>query len=213
MDWTVWLMFVLTEGALSATPGPAVLLVVSQGLRCGSNRALFTAVGILTANAFYFAISGTGVGALLVGSAVLFTAIKWAGAAYLLVLGARALVRPRPLARADGANGDGTDGDADVRRRTLFLRGAVLQLSNPKALLFFAAILPQFLDRAQPVVPQLLVLGVTSILLELGVLAAYGAAAARAARVVLRPRFAAATGRLSGALLVGAGLGLARIER
>jgi len=86
----------------------------------------------------------------------------------------------------------------------------VLQLSNPKALLFFVAILPQFIDRGRPIVLQILLLGITSIVLEFAALAAYGAAAARSAHVLLQPRYAAFTGRLSGALLVAAALGLPR---
>ncbi|HKB07109.1 MAG TPA: LysE family translocator [Candidatus Polarisedimenticolia bacterium] len=207
MDWTVWLMFTLTEGALIVTPGPAVLLVVSQGLRCGSAGALWSAVGILASNALYFAVSGTGVGAMLAASSRLFTAVKWAGAGYLLYLGAMALIRPRPLHGIGRApNGPGSE------RRTLFLRGLVLQLTNPKALLFFVAILPQFINRERPILFQLLVLGITSIVLEFVVLAVYGAAAARAARVIMQPRFATVTSRLSGALLVGAALGLLRIK-
>lgn len=208
MDFGVWIMFVLTDGAIIVTPGPAVLLVFSQGLRCGSPGARWSAVGILAANALYFAVSGTGVGALLVASGPLFTVIKWAGAGYLLYLGAVALLRPPPLPGAHG-----TAASADSGRRTLFLRGFILQLSNPKALLFFVAILPQFIDQGRPIVLQILVLGVTSIVLEFVVLASYGSAAARAARVVMQPRFATATSRLSGVLLVGAALGLARLER
>ena len=80
-------------------------------------------------------------------------------------------------------------------------------------LLFFVAILPQFIDRGRPIVFQILVLGVTSIVLEFMVLTAYGAAAERASRVAMQPRFATATSRLSGGLLVGAALGLTRLER
>ena len=208
MDWTVWMMFALTELALSAAPGPAVLFVISQGLRCRSALALWAALGILAANALYFAVSGTGVGALLVASNHLFTVVKWAGAAYLLYLGAVALLRPPPLP------GERRTADrADSGSGTLFLRGIVLQLSNPKALLFFVAILPQFIDRGRPIVFQILVLGVTSIVLEFVVLTAYGTVAARAARLAMQPRFAAVTSRLSGALLVGAALGLSRLER
>jgi homoserine/homoserine lactone efflux protein len=206
MSWSVWILFVLMDGALIVTPGPAVLLVVSQGLRRGSAGALWSALGILVANAFYFAVSGTGVGALLAASGGLFTVIKWAGAAYLLYLGAMALLRP-PLPGA-GA----TTGGADSGRRALLLRGIVLQLSNPKALLFFVAILPQFIDRGRPFVLQILILGVTSIVLEFVVLSAYGAAAARSARVLMQPRFATATSRFSGVLLVGAALGLLRLR-
>ena len=203
MDWTVWLMFVLTDVALRVTPGPAVLFVVSQGLRRGSTQALWSAFGILAANGFYFAISGTGVGALLATSGRLFTAIKWAGAGYLFYLDVLALLRP-PRPGGDRGAADGAPSD----RRTLSLQGLALQLSNPKALLFFVAILPQFIDRSRPIVMQILVLGVTSI-----VLAAYGAAAARAARIAMQPRYAAATSRLSGVFLLGAALGLARLNR
>jgi homoserine/homoserine lactone efflux protein len=208
VDWTVWLMFALTEGALSVTPGPAVLFVVSQGLRRGSIDALWSAVGILAANALYFAVSGTSVGAMLAASGRLFNVVRWAGAGYLLYLGMTALIRPQPLHGISGAAaGNGSE------RRTLFLRGLFLQLTNPKALLFFVAILPQFIRRDRPVVFQLLVLGITSILLEFVVLAAYGAAAARSAVVIMRPRFASATSRLSGAFLVAAALGLLRLEK
>lgn len=207
MDWTVWTMFVVTEGVLVVAPGPAVLFVVAQGLRTRSARALWSAIGILTANAFFFALSGTGLGALLAASPVLFTVVKWAGAAYLFYLGAASWLRPRSLPQARGPS-RGTE----TRCPTLFVRGLVLQLSNPKALLFFTSILPQFIDREQSILFQLLVLGVTSILLELAVLSAYGVAAARASRLVERPRFAIVTGRVSGLLLMGSALGLAQID-
>jgi homoserine/homoserine lactone efflux protein len=207
VNWTVWMMFALTDGALIVTPGPAVLFVVSQGLRCGSAEALWSAVGILAGNTLYFSLSGTGVGALLAASGSLFTVVKWAGAGYLLYLGAMALLRPSLNPGARG-NADG----AGSGRRTLFFRGFVLQLSNPKALLFFVAILPQFIDPGRPFGLQILILGVTSIVLEFAGLAAYGAAAARSARILMQPRFATATSRLSGILLLGAALGLLRIR-
>jgi len=147
------------------------------------------------------------VGALVVASGWLFSAVKWAGAAYLFYLGATALLRPRALAVAgEVAQGAGS------ARPNLFLQGVALQLSNPKAFLFFVAILPQFINREGSILPQILVLGVTSIVLELGVLGGYGAAASRAAHVAMQPRFATATSRLSGVLLLGAALGLLRLE-
>ena len=206
MDWRVFTLFVLTDGALIVTPGPAVMLVVSQGLRRGTAGALWSAAGVLVANALYFAISGTGVGALLAASGRLFMAIQWAGAAYLLYLAAVALLRPSLPALRGTADGPGPD------RRGLVFRGLVLQMSNPKALLFFVAILPQFIDRGRPFVPQILVLGITSIVLEFVGLTAYGTIAARSARLLTQPRFATATSRLSGVFLMGAALGLLRLD-
>ncbi len=198
-------MFVLTDGVMVVMPGPAVLLVLSQGLRFGTAGTLWSVVGILAANALYFGVSGTGLGALLAASGGMFTAIRWAGAAYLLYMGAMALFRPpSPAGARETADPTGP------AWRPLFLRGLLLQLSNPKALLFFVAILPQFIVRARPILPQILILGVTSIVIELVVLSAYGAAAARMARVAVQPRYAAATSRIGGALLVAAALGLLR---
>jgi homoserine/homoserine lactone efflux protein len=205
LDWTVWTMFALTEGALSASPGPAVLYVVSQGLRNGGAAPVLSAAGILAANALYFALSGTGVGTLLVGSGSLFPLVKWAGAAYLLYLGVLALVRPA------GAPSGERSALPDASRRGLFLRGFALQLSNPKALLFFVAILPQFIDPGRPVVRQIALLGATSITLEFLILLAYGSAASGAARLASRPGFGAVVNRIGGVLLVAAALGVARL--
>jgi len=208
VDWQVWTMFAVTEGALTLAPGPAVLYVVSQGLRRGSGDAHSSALGILMANGLYFAASGTGLGALLAASGRIFSVVKWAGAGYLLCLGVATFFRRTALPAGDDASEPLPRGG-----RTCFVRGLLLQLANPKALLFFVAILPQFLDRSRPVLPQVLIFGATSIVMEFVVLAAYGVAAGRAARVATTPRFATATSRVSGTLLVGAALGLARLER
>jgi homoserine/homoserine lactone efflux protein len=204
MDPTVWALFVLTDLAIMVIPGPAVLFVISQGLRRGPGSAFWAPAGILTANAIYFAISGTGIGALFATSAVLFTYVKWAGAAYLLYLGVAAFrdtgkpVAASPTREQIGAN-----------RRTMFFRGLMMQLSNPKSLLFFMAVVPQFINRNYAVIPQLLILGGSSIMLEFLVLATYGTAAAR---IALRPRFATITSRVSGMLLITAGLGLSQVD-
>ena len=87
MTWQKWAVFMVMEIVLCLTPGPAVLFVVAQGLRYGAVRSLWANLGILSGNAFYFALSATSVGALLLASNALFTAVKWAGAAYLVWLG------------------------------------------------------------------------------------------------------------------------------
>jgi threonine/homoserine/homoserine lactone efflux protein len=207
VDWTVWTMFALTEAALSASPGPAVLFVVSQGLRGRSLAPLLSAGGILGANAVYFALSGTGVGGALAGSGSLFPLVKWAGAGYVLYLGVRALLRPEAEARLALE----PPRARSAAHRGLFVRGFLLQLSNPKALLFFVAILPQFIDPERPILLQIALMGTTSIALEFLILLAYGTAASGAARLASRPGFAAALSRSSGLLLVAAALGIARL--
>jgi len=98
MSTHTWLLFALTEAVMSLTPGPAVMLVLSQGLKRGARGALWSNLGILTGNGVYFALSAAGLGAVLLASYDVFFAIKWLGAAYLVYMGVAALLsRPAPL--------------------------------------------------------------------------------------------------------------------
>jgi threonine/homoserine/homoserine lactone efflux protein len=209
MSWHTWWLFLVTETALCLTPGPAVLLVVSQGLRRGLRGSVLSSGGILSANAMYFAVSAFGLGAAILASYDLFSLIRWAGAAYLVWLGLRAIFgSPSPfLVEPDGVTAVGEP------NRRLFFNGFILQAANPKALIFFAAILPQFLNPNEPVAFQLAVLGATSLVAEFFVLLGYGLLAGRASSWARQPRFAKVADRVSGALLIGAAVGLAGVER
>jgi threonine/homoserine/homoserine lactone efflux protein len=207
MTWTTWGLFVATELVLCLTPGPAVLFVLSQALRSGPRRSLWANLGILSGNAFYFLLSAAGLGAVLLASHDLFTVVKWCGAAYLICLGLRSLIAPghaKPTDDVDGAR----SGWGVVRQ------GFVLQAANPKALLFFVALLPQFLDPSGNVPLQVGVLAVSSIAVEFFVLLGYGLAAGRLSGWARRPAVARATERVAGGLLVAAGatLGFVTIE-
>ncbi len=205
MSWGTWVAFTITETVLCLTPGPAVLFVMAQGLGRDARAALAAATGILAGNGVYFVLSATGLGAVLLASYELFSAIKWAGAAYLVWLGVRTF-RSRAALGVERAAGDAGIG-------ALVGRGFAVQVANPKALVFFTALLPQFIDPHAPVVAQVVVLGVTSLLVELAVLGTYGTVAARATRLAARPGFLTATNRVAGTLLVGAGLRMAALHR
>jgi len=205
MTWERWAVFMVMEIVLSLTPGPAVLFVVAQGLRYGGMRSLWASAGILAGNAFYFALSATGLGALLLASHDVFAAVRWVGAAYLVWLGIRTFAG-RGGGLAAVPSHDASDAASGPR---LLGRGFVLQAANPKALVFFTALLPQFIDRAAPVWPQVLILGASSVVAEAMILAGYGAFAGRASVLARRPAYARTTNRVAGALLAGAGVGLA----
>jgi homoserine/homoserine lactone efflux protein len=206
VTWEAWSLFVVTETLLCLTPGPAVLFVLAQGLGRGAGASLWASLGILAGNTFYFVLSATSLGAVLVASYDAFFAIKWAGAAYLVWLGLCAL-RARGTVLAVRPAVDGGGG------QRLIGRGFAVQGPNPKALVFFTALLPQFIDPAGSLAFQVGVLGATSVAIEFVVLAGYGVLAGRAAQLAESPLVAAWLERAAGALLIAAGLRIAALRR
>ena len=183
MPFKTWLLFLVMETALSLSPGPAVFYTVAQGVRGGLRRTLPAAAGILTANGIYFALSATSLGAIIAASARFFTVAKWVGAAYLIYLGLKALYSANSMPSvALGENPEVRDRGL----RKVYLGALTLQLANPKALLFFLALLPQFIEPGSPVVPQMLILAATSMVPEFCILTGYGWLAHRAARATAR---------------------------
>lgn len=207
MTWQIWSAFVVVETALCLTPGPAVLLVLSQALTRGAPKAIWSITGILAANTVYFILSATGVGAILLASYDLFFAIKWIGAAYLIWLGVSAFLGKSKSFSVRA--GDATP----VHGSRLFLNGFILQMSNPKALVFFTALVPQFINPHAAIVPQVAILAATSVVIEFTVQLFYAALAGRAAHLAAQPRFARITDRVAGSLLIGAGLGMAALRK
>lgn len=145
MSWDTYLIFIVTTGVVCLTPGPAALLVVAQGISNGYRHSYWAIAGIALANAVYFALSATGLAALIVASSTLFSVIKWVGVAYLFYLGISAI---RSKASALTVTSDASQAVGGMRA---FWQAVVVELSNPKALLYFVALLPQFIDPTKPI--------------------------------------------------------------
>ena len=196
-----WLLFCATELVLCISPGPAVLFVISTALRRGFKSGALAASGILASNTFYFALSATGIAAVIVASHRVFSIVKWAGAAYLIWLGLRMLLAraapPSPAAPSTSA-----------ATHLTFVRAFVVQCANPKSLIFFVALLPQFINPNDSVPRQILILGMSSVIIEFAVLSLYAALAART-RGMSHGRRSGSLERLGGALLIAAGARLA----
>jgi homoserine/homoserine lactone efflux protein len=206
MKLQLWLLFVMTEAILSISPGPAVLYVLSQAIRSGPGKSVWASWGILSSNTMYFVLSATSLGAVIVASYKLFFVIKWIGAGYLVYLGLRSFFGKNSVLSLPAENSSSRSG------WRIFRDGFLLQAANPKALLFFIAILPQFINAHRNVALQIFILGASSIIVEFIILFTYGQLAGRALATARSPRFEKLTNRVAGSLLVGAGIGLARLR-
>jgi threonine/homoserine/homoserine lactone efflux protein len=168
------LVFSAAALALIVVPGPAVLYIVAQSIDRGRLAGVVSALGVATGGLVHVTAATIGLSSLLVSSATAFTIVKYAGAAYLIVLGIQKL-REKPEESGIGA------GTASPSLRRVFAQGVVVNVLNPKTALFFLALLPQFVDVDRGVVwVQMLALGLTFILLGICSDGAYALLAARA---------------------------------
>ena len=206
MSLRVWIIFLMMETTACLSPGPAVLLVMSQGLSRGVLASMWSSCGILAANAVYFAVSATGITAVLLGSKSLFNVITWVGAAYTIWLGVRTLASSGAAASVSFS----LSASAAASSARMFTNGFVLQISKPGLLLFFVAVLPQFILPGRGVAGQVIILAVTSILIEFVILTLYGVLAAQVGKLGVGARFVALANRLSGLMLILAAVALAR---
>lgn len=203
------LAFAATVFALIVVPGPSVLFVVSRAVTVGRRAALATVVGNAAGVYAQGVFVAFGLGALMQGSVVAFTVLKLAGAAYLVFLGVRTLVRRGAL--ADVVN----VGPVEYPRSRALREGFVVGITNPKALIIFTAVLPQFVDRsAGGVTGQLLVLGLIAVAIALASDSVWALAAGTAGAWLSRsPRRIRTLDTTAGVILVGLGVSLAFTHR
>jgi len=200
MTLTTWLLYVAAVLVLTVTPGPSVLMCVSTSVNLGARKALVASLGSTIAIVSMMALSALGLGTALAASETLFTVLKWLGAAYLAYLGITSLSSSASEITVSGSVQSSTRG-------RLFAPGFLVGASNPKALLFFGALFPQFIAPSAPQVPQFLVLGVTFIFFDLLWLTLYALSASKAKRWLQQPRRAKLFNRTTGVVfLVAAGL-------
>lgn len=176
MPLEIWYIYLATVLALMSTPGPSHLLMLSNSGAHGFSRSLATAAGDLTANMLQMLAAGLGLAALITTSGMALSVIKWAGVAYLIWLGIR-MIRN---ASDDAASEEAASKSASLRG--LWLQGFITSAANPKAVVFFAALFPQFISSELAFWPQFLVLSATYIALDGTFLMAYGLGASWIAR-------------------------------
>jgi threonine/homoserine/homoserine lactone efflux protein len=210
MSTHVWWTFLVAVFLICGAPGPNMLMVMSSSVRYGFRRAFYTMAGCYLAVIAAAAMSVAGFGALLKVEPLVFNILRYAGAAYLVFLGVQAWRAP-------------VAGAVDLRvpeelpstaPKMIFYKGFLVGISNPKALLFATAFLPQFINPGAPQVPQLLILLVTFSVTELGWYLIYASCGKRLSLYLKRENIRRAFNRLTGGIFITFGVSLlcARME-
>ncbi|ARC88910.1 LysE family translocator [Rhodovulum sp. MB263] len=197
MPLDLWLAFALASAVLLVLPGPTILLVVSYALSQGRRVAVAMALGVALGDLIAMTASLAGLGALILTSATLFTALKWIGAAYLIWLGIRLFRSPPVLA--------GEVDPAPHPACAVFGHAALVTALNPKSIAFFIAFVPQFLRPASPLAPQFAVLIATFISLAALNALTYALLADRLRAQIRRAAVLRWMSRAGGGALIGMG--------
>ena len=207
MDIHIWGAFFLACWVISLSPGAGAIASMSSGMRHGFRRGYWNVVGLQLGLALQIAIVAAGVGAILATSALIFSFIKWFGVAYLVYLAWRQW-SALPVVMASDA-----EHVAVVSPFALVLRGFLVNVSNPKAIVFMLAVLPQFIDPKSPLLGQYLVMGMTMISVDLVVMAGYTGLAVKVLSLLRTPRQQRLVNRSFASLFVGAAALLSLVRR
>jgi threonine/homoserine/homoserine lactone efflux protein len=198
VDPALFALFLGMMAVFAATPGPANIFAIATGARAGPRAALLGVAGMNAASLVWIAAAALGLGALVHAHPAAFRLIALAGGLYVAWLGAKSIWaalrgEAQPLEHVRGAD-----------LRTAFRDGFAVQLSNPKAVVFFSAVLPPFVDPSRPAAPQLALLGVTVIALDVIAMTGYGLAGGALVAVLRRPSARRVFSALVGVLLLAA---------
>ncbi len=204
MALETFLLYLATWTLVALSPGPAVMFVMSQAARFGNRGAVAGTAGICAGHLVCFACVAFGLAALLASASGVLQAIRIAGALYLMYLGAKmVLAKPRGTAVVNG-NGDA----APPAHHSIALQGLLVQLTNPKNLLFVLALLPQFIHAERPLLPQLGIMLAVTVVIDALMLLIYAQIAVRGARALKGSRVMLWVERAFGGALIFFGLKL-----
>jgi threonine/homoserine/homoserine lactone efflux protein len=166
MTLSLWIAYLTTLVIYMSTPGPSHLLMLSNSLVNGFRRAISTAAGDLSANVCQILIASLGLAGIITASPDFFTVVKWGGVAFLVSVGIAQMRRRYDAALAER--------HLPKSRKALYWQGFMTSAANPKAIVFFAALLPQFVNPGKPTGGQFFVLGLTFIVVDGAFLCVYG---------------------------------------
>ncbi|QXH56788.1 LysE family transporter [Pseudomonas maumuensis] len=207
MSMETWLAFFAACWVISLSPGAGAIASMSSGLQYGFWRGYWNALGLQLGLIVQIAVIAAGVGAILAASATAFQVIKWFGVAYLVYLAYKQW-QALPMDMSDGS------GVRPIGKPlSLVFRGFLVNVSNPKALVFMLAVLPQFINPHEALLPQYVAITVTMISVDLLVMAGYTGLASRVLRLLRTPKQQKRLNRTFAGLFIGAATFLATLRR
>lgn len=202
MNTETWLYFVLAVLVLTASPGPTVLLCMTKAVTIGFRESMFTALGSLTAIVSIMTLSFTGLGVIIATSEIMFNCIKWFGVVYLIYLGYHALTSKQETYKICSQKGI----PPITSKKSLYVSGFFVGGSNPKAIIFFTALFPQFINTSEPLLVQYIAFTMTFVFLELAWLTIYSYFAAKSSSWLLKKGRARLFNKITGCAFIGAGM-------
>lgn len=202
MSWNMWVAFLAAAIVIAVSPGPGAVLSMATGLRHGYGQAFRAILGLQTALLIQIAVVALGLGALLAASSTAFLIIKIIGAAYLVYLGVTKWRAPVEDIDEDAVVEGGRD-------HSLYLQGLLVNLTNPKALVFMVALVPQFVVTTLPQAPQFMIIAATMVATDMVVMSGYALLAGRCRSWLHSPRMLKMQNRVFGGMFVSAGALLA----
>jgi homoserine/homoserine lactone efflux protein len=205
MSLGLWLAFVAAAAVIAITPGPGSILVLATGLRYRYSVVFRALLGLELALLVHLGIVALGLGALLAASSTAFLAMKVIGAVYLVWLGIqkwRATVEPVDTSQLHV-----------TANKQLFRQGLLVNLTNPKAVIFIAALVPQFINANAPQLPQYLIIAATMVGVDVAIMTAYALLAGRFRNWFQNTQMLRLQNRVFGGMFVSAGALLAVSSR
>ena len=208
MSFATWITFVIAGIVIAISPGSGAILSMSHGLAYGVRKASATVLGLQLGLILVLVVAGAGVGSLLLASELAFTVVKTVGALYLIWLG---IGQMRARAHATGVPTAGLAAHPSFGRRVL--TGFLTNATNPKGIIFMVAVLPQFISKDAPVLPQLAILAVTMVTIDASVMHGYAFLASSMQRFFRDERAVKLQNRFFGAVLIVVGALLFFVKR
>lgn len=207
MQLDTWIYYTLAILVLTASPGPSSLLCLSKGVSSGFRLALTTALGSLSAITIILTLSFTGLGVVIASSEFVFNIIKWCGAAYLIWLGIQAFrSKQNDFSKSDSAQ-------VSTSHVSAYTSGFIVGSSNPKAIIFFTALFPQFIDPTDSLLAQYAIFAGTFVVFELSWLTFYSLLGVKTSNWLFEAGRAKLFNRLTGGVFISAGVMLSTANR